>query len=265
MMKRIATGIALGVLFYIAIWFGGIFYVALMLVFALMGFYEFSRLNGMKWNDSTVLFGYVAVFGLVFPWSLVTEQSIFSPLSLVWMVMFLFMVVTVMTKNRTYLDRIALSFIGVVYIGIGFHFMTKTRMLEQDGFFWTMLLFGCIWISDTGALFAGRWFGKRRLWASISPNKTIEGAIGGWLASVGLAVVCAWVVPEAPLQFGQALLLGTVVAVVGQMGDLIQSAYKRVRHVKDTGNLFPGHGGVLDRTDSWMIVFPFVHMIGLWF
>jgi phosphatidate cytidylyltransferase len=259
--KRIITGACLAVLCIAAIVYGSVPYVSLMIALAVLAFYEFARLNALTWREPTVLCGFLGVFALVFPWEIMRTQP-FSQLSFVWLVMFLFMVFTVMTKNKTHIDRIALPFIGVVYIGVGFHFMTVTRLMP-DGMYWTLLLFGCIWMTDTGAYFAGRFFGRTLLWPSISPNKTVEGAIGGCVASIVVAMLFVVFYPK--LMWWQAVSLGFTIAVVGQMGDFIQSAYKRIRHIKDTGALFPGHGGVLDRTDSWMIVFPFVHLFGWWF
>ncbi len=262
MRQRMVTGIGAGVLFLIPVAIGDIAYVFLITLLALLAYREFARLNGMTWRDPTNGIGYAGTVALVEPWELWFGGTSVSHLSLVWVIMFLFMVLTVSTRNRTHLDRIALAFIGVVYIGIGFHFMVVTRLVE-NGLFWTLLLFSCIWLADTGAYFTGRFFGKRLLWPAISPNKTIEGAVGGVLFSIATALCFSWYRVDL-LSFWEAIFLGVIVAVVGQLGDLIQSAYKRIRHVKDTGTLFPGHGGVLDRTDSWMIVFPFVHLFGLW-
>jgi len=100
------------------------------------------------------------------------------------------------------------------------------------------------------------------LWPSISPKKTIEGAIGGMLVSTLTALTFSTIQPEI-LSYKEAIQIGFIISVLGQLGDLIQSAYKRVRNIKDSGNILPGHGGILDRTDSWIIVFPFVHLLGL--
>ncbi len=134
--------------------------------------------------------------------------------------------------------------------------------LAEHGLFWTIVVFVCIWASDSGAYFVGSKLGKHPLWPQISPKKSIEGAIGGVVISMIVALGFAWYAPDL-LGLGKALVLGFVIAVVGQVGDLIQSAYKRVKGIKDTGTLLPGHGGVLDRMDSWLIVFPFIHLLGI--
>ncbi|MNR14940.1 Phosphatidate cytidylyltransferase [compost metagenome] len=148
-----------------------------------------------------------------------------------------------------------------MYIGFGFNYMIEARLAE-NGLFWTIMVFVCIWASDAGAYFVGSKLGKTPLWPQISPKKSIEGAVGGIIIAMILALAFAWYSPDL-LSVGRALFLGFVIAVVGQVGDLIQSAYKRVKGIKDTGTLLPGHGGVLDRMDSWLIVFPFIYLLDL--
>jgi phosphatidate cytidylyltransferase len=152
-------------------------------------------------------------------------------------------------------------FLGVLYIGIGFYYIAESRHLHH-GLFWTFLLLGSIWASDAGAYFVGKLIGKNKLWPSISPNKTVEGALGGIVIAVVTSVIFAWV-SDGLLSWQRAVWIGIACAVVGQMGDLIQSAYKRVYNIKDSGTLLPGHGGILDRCDSWIVVFPFVHILML--
>ncbi|MXO80058.1 phosphatidate cytidylyltransferase, partial [Paenibacillus sp. OT2-17] len=118
----------------------------------------------------------------------------------------------------------------------------------------------CIWASDAGAYFVGKMAGKTKLWPAISPNKTVEGSIGGIVLALVIALVFAGL-SGGLLPWGKAIGIGLSCAVVGQLGDLVQSAYKRVYGIKDSGNLLPGHGGILDRCDSWIVVFPFVHML----
>lgn len=166
------------------------------------------------------------------------------------------------TKNQCSIDQAALTLLGTVYLGIGFAAMIDVRLMDSHALWWSFLAFCSIWASDIGAYFFGRAFGKHKLAPLISPNKTIEGAIGGILSSLVIAFVFALVAPSV-IGIGHAMLLGVVAAVAGQLGDLMQSAYKRVRGIKDMGNILPGHGGIIDRTDSWIIVFPILVLTGL--
>jgi phosphatidate cytidylyltransferase len=102
--------------------------------------------------------------------------------------------------------------------------------------------------------------GKRKLWPDISPNKTIEGSVGGIVCGVIVALLFAFLSPltESPLHL---MVIGLVLSIFGQVGDLVESAFKRHYGVKDSGNILPGHGGVLDRTDSWLFVFPILYFL----
>src|SRR5206468_9953717 len=117
--------------------------------------------------------------------------------------------------------------------------MISTRWIEEGGLFWTLLVFVCIWTTDSGAYFTGSWLGKTPLWPTISPKKSMEGAVGGVVLSIVAAVVFALIRPEL-LSLLHAVCIGFLIAVVGQIGDLIQSAYKRVKGIKDTGTILPG-------------------------
>jgi phosphatidate cytidylyltransferase len=105
------------------------------------------------------------------------------------------------------------------------------------------------WLADTGGYFAGRAFGKRKLYEKVSPKKTVEGAIGGLLGATAGAVFTSLVLlPELPV--AHAVALGLVGGALGQMGDLTESLVKRATGVKDSGSIVPGHGGILDRIDA---------------
>lgn len=262
MGQRIVTGLIAGVLFAGLLWLGDWYYAGLLLAMAAIGFSEYVKLNGQTSARWDVLAGYAAVLLLTlthvppsWPFSLPSFETV------VWILMFLLLSATVFSKNKIQLEHASLLFLGAVYVGIGFHYMLATRELEH-GIFWSAVTFVCIWSSDAGAYFVGKAIGRTKLWPAISPNKTVEGSVGGLVLAVFAGLVFAWSRPEW-LGYGQAVAIGLVAAVAGQLGDLIQSAYKRFRNVKDSGSLLPGHGGILDRTDSWLIVFPIVHLLGL--
>jgi phosphatidate cytidylyltransferase len=258
--QRFITGALAGAGFLFTLYLGGYWYSSLLLLMALVGFYEFSRIHQFKhWHISTML-GYMAVFLLVWPWTYM-ELNMISFEKIAWFWLLLFLTVTVGTKNKMNIEKVSVLFAGMIYIGLGFHYMSVTIWMEH-GLFWTLLVFACIWITDIGAYFTGSAFGKRLLWPSISPKKTVEGAIGGIILSVAAAIGFSLYSPEL-LNIYNAVLLGLAVSITGQIGDFIESAYKRTKGVKDSGNILPGHGGVLDRVDSWIIVFPFVHFMGL--
>ena len=129
----------------------------------------------------------------------------------------------------------------------------------EDGKSWVFLAILATFGSDSAAYFVGRLFGKYKLAPSISPGKTWEGSIGGLLGAAAVSLLFLLPTPlklTAYLNWWQLIIIGLLISVFGQLGDLIESLLKRNTGVKDSGKIFPGHGGMLDRTDS--IVFAVV-------
>lgn len=145
--------------------------------------------------------------------------------------------------------RLAWLVAGPFYVGALLAAVPALFLLA--GGTWVVLAMALAWGSDTGAYFAGRFFGRHKLAPSISPSKTVEGALGGLAASIGFAVLGAmFFLPSLPL--AHAIALAIVANVLGQAGDLVESLIKRSTGVKDSGSILPGHGGLLDRIDALM-------------
>lgn len=140
-----------------------------------------------------------------------------------------------------------------------------------DALYFIVLGLGIAWGGDSSAYFAGRFFGKHKLAPVVSPHKTIEGAVGGVIGSVVFALVitavymAVWGAPDSTFidlrYYTLVAVAGTVGSVLGILGDLTASAVKRQRGIKDYGTIFPGHGGILDRFDSVLLVMPFVSLM----
>lgn len=120
-----------------------------------------------------------------------------------------------------------------------------------------------IWATDSGAYFIGKTMGKKKLWPDISPNKTVEGSIGGVICAIIVGVLFA-LFTDIHAAIVTIIGITAVLSVFGQIGDLVQSAFKRHFNVKDSGNILPGHGGILDRFDSLLFVLPLLHFFHLW-
>jgi phosphatidate cytidylyltransferase len=158
--------------------------------------------------------------------------------------------------------RAALGSLGLGYVGTSCATMVAlfARSEPSGGSFDTgrgalLGVFIIVFAGDTGAYFAGRFFGRTKLYELISPKKTREGAVGGLLASVaGAAVVRTLLLPQ--LGLAEALAIGALCGAVGQVGDLAESLFKRATGTKDSGNLLPGHGGLLDRVDGVLFAAP---------
>jgi len=158
--------------------------------------------------------------------------------------------------------RVTLSGVGImllssIYIGYFLSFVILTRNLPY-GLFFLLLAFILAWSTDVGGYFTGLLFGKHKLHKTLSPNKTVEGAFGGILLPAAVALVFSLLIPFNidPLK---VIMLGLLSGVLGQAGDLIASAIKRQANIKDFGNILPGHGGFLDRFDSFLVIIPLVY------
>lgn len=163
------------------------------------------------------------------------------------------------SANELYFDSGKLIF-TVIYTALPFGFalgLPKYSILENTFTLEVFFLFIMIWISDTFAYLTGKFFGKHKMAPKISPKKTWEGFLGGVLFTLVFSYFVEQYYPELR---GNWLIVGFLVSVFGPIGDLVESQLKRNFGVKDSGNLIPGHGGILDRLDSFIICAPVVYL-----
>jgi phosphatidate cytidylyltransferase len=154
-----------------------------------------------------------------------------------------------------------------IYLGWPISILLLLRGYQEgfhNGLWWLLTLFGGAWGFDTGAFFAGHFFGRHKLAPKISPGKTWEGVFGGLVFSVIAAILFATLPMGVPWYL--AIVLGLLIGVAATLGDLAESLIKRQTHVKDSGQFFPGHGGILDRLDSLLfvvlVVYIFAQLLG---
>ena len=164
---------------------------------------------------------------------------------------------------KTVAARVTATTVGIIYAGV---LLTFLALLKRDlatfddiGADFIILVLGSAWLSDTGGYFAGKSFGRHKLYPAVSPNKTWEGSIGGLIAvALGAVAFKLWLVPE--ISWLHVMLLSLPGAVLGQIGDLSESLLKRSVGVKDSGAILPGHGGILDRIDAVLFIAPYVYL-----
>lgn len=263
MKQRIITGLIGGGGFLYLVFLGGLPYTILITVLALVGFYELLKMNKTKFYSLEGIIGFITVFLIILSQNPIKDFFTYiDTLSIILIAMILYLILIVAKKNKITFDHVSYYFLGSVYIGFGFSYMLHARFLES-GFIITLFVLFTTWATDSGAYFIGKLFGKHKLWPEISPKKTIEGSLGGIIFAIIASVLTNY--------FGNlsnyAIIIGIaiLIAVVGQLGDLVESALKRSKNVKDSGNFLPGHGGALDRFDSLLFIFLVLHVINIWY
>ncbi|MCL2778271.1 MAG: phosphatidate cytidylyltransferase [Polyangiaceae bacterium] len=153
---------------------------------------------------------------------------------------------------------------GPLFVGLPLTSLALLRKGLPNGAGYVVVAILFAWFGDSGGYFAGRFFGKHKLYEAVSPKKTIEGSIGGLVGSVVAAVLAyVWFLPSLTLAHGIPLAL--VAGALGQAGDLGESLLKRSTGVKDSGAIVPGHGGILDRVDALLVTSAVTYVYSLWF
>jgi phosphatidate cytidylyltransferase len=165
--------------------------------------------------------------------------------------------------ERKPFTNIAFTFLGVFYVAIPFALLNIATF--ENGSYDYQIIFGCLfilWASDTGAYFAGTFFGKRKLFERISPKKSWEGFVGGailaFVFAYGLPYFFSAIGHEPTIRWWQWMVIGVLIVIGGTFGDLVESLLKRSIEIKDSGTALPGHGGFLDRFDGLLISAPFI-------
>ena len=168
-----------------------------------------------------------------------------------------------LSKMKLTFDKVALCFVAGVILPVLLGSLVRIHGTEKGRFF-ILIPFAMAFLSDTGAYFAGLTFGKHKLAPVISPKKTVEGVVGGIACAViGMVIYCFVLQVGFKMQVNYiaAILYGALGAAAGVFGDLCFSVVKRQTGIKDYGNLIPGHGGILDRFDSMMVVGPLAEIL----
>jgi phosphatidate cytidylyltransferase len=256
--QRIIAGLIGGAIFVGAIFWNEWSYFAVFLALTLLGMIEFYRLLGIRGFEPNQKIGLVMGGGLFVIVFLIQKELL--PLRILFLMpalMALVFVIELYRKKALPFVNISVTLLGVLYVAAPFSLLTLLGFLG-DQYSWHVIM-GClllIWASDTGAYFIGKNFGRHKLMERISPSKTWEGWAGGVLFSLLVAWGLAGFFTDLDLL--RWIIIGLIVSVFGVLGDLVESMLKRGLEVKDSGTLIPGHGGILDRFDSLLMVVPFV-------
>lgn len=182
-------------------------------------------------------------------------------LSVIWWLIALFLVVSYPVTAKYWGNSVVIKLLFAFFTLVPFFIgMAKLRSINYNsnfytGAIWLLYVFMLVWATDTGAYFVGRAFGKRKLAAKVSPGKTLEGFIGGFIFAIGLSVI-VYMINQFDIAFSVFFISSLLAILVSVLGDLTESMFKREAGIKDSGHLIPGHGGILDRIDSLTAAVP---------
>lgn len=246
LIVRSFSGIIYVALILGSIYLGQAYFMSLMALFAGLAIVEFQK---MTWGKDKIKF-FPLVTDVIIVMSLVIGSFFRDTIIIVLCLGIIRLIIELYLKNANPLKSLALSLMSYIYIGLPLFLISY--FYELVGPMMILFVFLFIWINDTGAFIVGCSFGKHRLFERISPKKSWEGFFGGLLFNVVVAIVLSYIfIPN-----GFIVDLAVVVTIFATWGDLIESMIKRTLNVKDSGNIIPGHGGILDRIDSLLLVFP---------
>ncbi len=260
--RRIVVGLILAAVGLFCVVFPWLFYL-LILAIGLASIYEFNYLCAIKGQPleySVAVLGVcayiaMAVFGLLHKWEGVLLAAIVIAAFAIGMY----------GEEKGYFARTAYTLLAVLYIGKLLTYFVFIRQIAGDGMLLTFYVIVLIALTDTFGMLVGTSVGRRRL-TSISPKKTVEGSVGSLAIVILVATTATWL-PQLHLLWWQGAGLGLATSVAAQGGDLVESAFKRDAGVKDAGAMIQGHGGVLDRFDSYLLggvaFYATLHLLGI--
>jgi phosphatidate cytidylyltransferase len=246
-----------------AAYFGGIYFFIFTLFVSLAAYHEFVLLARNKGANANLWFGFIAIIFL-----LLNNFRVFTDFySIILFIVFTITLVELFRNKGSAILNIGASLLGIFYIGLFSsallavrEFYPRIDEMYLRGGYLIISIFASIWICDSAAYYGGTALGKHKLFPRVSPNKSWEGAIFGFIFAI-ITLVLAKIIVLNFLSWSTAITIGIVVGIFGQIGDLIESLFKRDADVKDSSSIIPGHGGIFDRFDSLLYTAPVILLI----
>ena len=259
--KRLGVAVVGIPVFFWMTLMGKVFFLALVDLIVVLAVCEFYLLAEKKGFSPSKLLGVLSVLTISLDFYFYNGRWI---LGILFAIIFCVLVVELFkAKNGTVVNS-AVTIFGILYVSLFSSFLLIRELPLRLGLPYRMggwivvWVFATIWICDTAAYLIGSRLGKHKLFSRVSPNKTWEGTVGGFLVGIGTAVgLRYWFVPYFSVVDG--VIVGVIVGVIGQLSDLVESMFKRDVGVKDTSSILTAHGGILDRFDSPLLVGPVVY------
>ncbi len=265
LLPRLITAIIGIPLILLSVFWGGIPFFLLIMVVMLFSLWEFLLMAEAAGYQTLKVTGmatgfvlFVSIFlNSAMSWSVADNQG--TPAILSILLIPFFAVEFFRRKPERAIERVAITFFGAFLIPWSLGHLLLIRDLRPAGMGYVYLLFITTWFLDTGAYAVGRKWGRIPLLPAVSPKKTVEGFVGGLVTGCLTAILCKYVFLKDSLTVSEAAFIGILLALVGQFSDLAESLLKRDAGIKDSANLLPGHGGMLDRFDSYLFAAPVLY------
>lgn len=247
-------------------YWGGIPFLILILGIGLFSFNEFAEMMKNKDHHVNRIFGNMIVLIII-----LNTYYFFIEFELLILSSMILLLIAELFKNKgSAIQNLGSTLLGILYIGVFSSAIISVRefyagsLQYQNGGWIIISIFITLWVTDSAAYFLGSAFGKRKLFPRVSPNKSWEGAISGFLFSmITMVILKAFVLSF--FTWIDAIVFGLIIGLFGQIGDLIESLIKRDAGVKDSSNIIPGHGGIFDRFDSLIFSAPIIYIYMYYF
>jgi phosphatidate cytidylyltransferase len=262
-LKRwLTAGIAIPILIYIIGFGPGWLFILLLLFASCISLHEFFSLTSPKLPRVPRAIAFLLCFFFL---AVLSRGSISQGLAVLCfsvMIALTFYLFSEPTLRKEVIEDTGKVSLGFLYVGLPISLLALVHQAPR-GNMWIFFLLTVIFLGDTGAMYCGRLLGKHKLYVSVSPGKTWEGAVGGFLTSVLVGILFSLVfdLHDSPATIGA---ISGALSIAGQIGDLAESVIKRNCGVKDSGGILPGHGGFLDRVDSLLFAIPVCYAFVTW-
>ncbi|WP_347298566.1 phosphatidate cytidylyltransferase [Dolosigranulum savutiense] len=260
MRERVKTAIIFGAVFIPILVLGDLPLLLLTTFLAIRGLFELLRMINIPFFSVPSILAHLGISFIVFS-DVITPflPGFIQGHHVIGIMTLSLLVIATIHQRFTFIDA-GITLIGQLYIGFGFY---SLHYIRRESALLLIFIVLAIWASDIGAYMVGRRVGKRKLAPALSPNKTIEGSIGGILSAMLVGAIYISCLPNFQYNLPIGMLVAGICAISGQFGDLIESGMKREFKVKDSGRILPGHGGILDRFDSMIFTMTLVLLMGI--
>ncbi len=264
MLPRILTIIVTVPVIVACTYYGGWGFFILVTALALLSLNEFYSLMNKKGYSPSYLVGFIATIFFTWFTTYTLKHPHWEPYAtgiLTTAIIITFSAGIFLKKAQDSTVNASITLLGILYIGWLFSYLILIREMTLHGAYLFFLIIA-VWACDVTAYLVGTYLGKVKLSPFISPKKTVEGAVSGLIVAVIAAAIFSKLIGMSLIH---GIILGAVIGIVGQISDLVESLIKRDAGVKDSSHIVPGHGGVLDRMDSFILTAPIMYYYISWF